>query len=719
MPDQDLLQIKNIVDITDQLKQKDRRRELIKRIRESIILFQDAYRERRTRLMEINAIYRNKSYMDKNKAGWQTKTFLPLSYNSIEKKTSMVHQALWGNRLTSPYTAVGMTPEDHNFAESAESLLNNTMTRIGFYGISEEAIRSTVKYGLGVYRYGWVRRKTDRLWREVIKNEKGEVARDANKRPQYKYVRKKFTTNQPYVRSVDIVDHIGWDPTAKTFDPWQCGYVYEIRSESKEEIYEQEVRGLYEKGSYDRLKFKDPHGLSDLFAFDPKEPQIRQDEGLQTQLLRPIQDRYDVVDWYGWFDVDGDGLREFIKASVILSAAEKDGVAQVLCAEENLLGEYPFVDVQYSRSLHSLTPWGVVDPVVEVQYAINEFFNQRGDSVKLKLHPQFLINVDKVYEDHSYVSFPGAFHPFQTGDEPVKNAMEVLQFQNLEYIGVNEEERLINLWTEVVGVADFQKVLNSSNKNTPATTIISILNEQQAGNSMIINGILDKHGVLGMRILRMIQLFGDEEFIIRTSGRRGLEFKQESLENILGEFDIKVTTSTFFGNKEIELQQLIQLRPFWENSQHIDLVEVDRAIVQNILPKLVEKIIKVPDEPIPFADEMTLFLYGQGEGVRLSPIEDLASLETKLKGYNDFKRTPAFKKLDDQTVKEVDLYLRRIEVRIEELKTEQQLKAAAAAKATAPLEGEGGPGGNIANAGSPNNRTIGNAIRPQPNNLQI
>lgn len=713
MPDVEVLKIKNIVDITDQLKQKDRRMELFKTIRQSIDNFNDAYRVRRERLLEINAIYRNKSYLDKNKGNWQTKMFLPLPYNAVERKTSMIHQALWGNRIGSPFTAVGRTPEDHSFSQSAEGTLNNTVDRIGFYGVSEEGIRSVCKYGLGAYRYGWVRRTDEVLWREVERDEKGQVKRDKDKQPFYRYVRKKIKINQPFIRAIDVVDHLGWEPSAKQFEKWSCGYVFEIEEKTKEEIYEIEKIGNFEVGSFDRLKQRDPHGFNEVFDTSKKEPQIRRDEGLEQSPFIPLEDKYQIVNWWGWFDIDGDGLREFIKASVILKNS------LILNAEENLLGEYPIVDIQYSRSLHSLTPWGVVDPVVEMSYQINELFNQRGDSIKLKLNPQFLINADKVFEDHAYVSSPGAFHPFRTEDEPVTNAMAPLQFQNLEYLSTNEEERLMNLWSESVGVADFQKILNTTNKNTPATTIISILNEQQAGNSMIVNGILDRHGELGSRILKMLQLFGDEQFILRVGGRRGLEFRKESLENILGQFDIKVTTSTFFGNKEIELQQLIQLRPFWAESEHIDIVEVDKSILENILPKKVEKILRVSADPLSIIDEQILFVAGQGESVKLSPKEDIPSLQQKFRAHQSFKSSKIYTKLDGQTKEEFNIHLDRIQARIQEIQIQQQLQAQEAAHIQQQLiqGGVGGLGGNLTNVGSPNVRTVGNAIRPQPNNV--
>lgn len=708
MADNDILKIKRITDITDDLKKKDRQRELIKIVRLSKEKFLDAYRPRRQRLLEINAIYRNKSYLDKNKVGWQTKTFLPYSYNAVEKRTSVMHQALWGNRLGSPYTAIGRTPEDHDFALSAEAVLNNTMDRIGFYDTSEEGLRSVCKYGLGVYRYGWVNRKEDMLWREVERDKDGKVLRDELKKPKYRYIKKVHHVNQPYVRAVDIVDHMGWDPTAKKFDKWECGFVYEIRKESPERIYEKEIRGEYEKRSYDRLKTPDPHGINDMIAdADEKEPEIRRDEGIeQPSGAGVIRPEYEVCDWFGWFDIDGDGLREFIKATVLL---DND---QILKAEQNLEGVYPFVDVQYSKSLHSLTPWGVVDPVVEIQYAINEFQNQRGDSVRLKLHPQFKINVDMVLEDHSYVSVPGAFHPFAVGDGKLNDAIDTLKFDNMEYLGVQEEERLINVWRETTGDVNVMQAISSLDR-TPATTLVSLLNEQQATNSMIVNGILNRHGVLGSRVLRLIQLFGDEEFVLRSAGRKGVEFRKESLENILGEYDIKVTTSTFFGNKEMELQQLIQLKPLWAQAPHIDQIEIDKAILEIVLPKKIDKILKVPDEPLTIIEEQALFLAGQGESVKLSELEDLASLTQKLRAHEDFVGSVAYREMDGQDHEEFATHVERIRNRVEELRMTQQLKAAEAARQT-ELPEMSGEEGRMRAPGSPGVRRLGEVARPMP-----
>jgi hypothetical protein len=544
------------------------------------------------------------------------------------------------------------------------------------------------------------------LWREVIKPV------DKKQRPQYKYVKKTYKINQPFVRAVDIIDHMGWDPTTKNFEKWACSYVYEIVPMTKEEIYEEEVRGQFDEGTFDSLKKVDPHGINEIaFNSDRKEPEIRRVDGVESNaFVRPIQDKYEVIHWQGWFDVDGDGLREFITADVILdnSTANSD---QILRAEENLMGEYNYVDIQYSRSLHSLTPWGILDPVVQLSYQMNELYNQRGDSIKLKLNPQFIINVDKILEDHTYISAPGAFHPVATGDEQAGNAIQVLQFQNLEFISTTEEERLVNFWREVTGTINVQQAIGSLDR-TPATTLISLLNEQQATGSMIINGILDRHAILGSRIFKQIQLFGDDEFILRTAGRRGIEFRRESIQNILGEFDIKVTTSTFFGNKEVELQQLIQLRPLWINAPHINLEEVDRAILLNILPKWIDKIIRIPGEPLSIIDEQALFLAGQGESVEVSEEEDLASLKLKLRAHEAFERTGIFntKEMEYIDKTEFDRHLERIRIRIEDLEAQRLLQQQQAAEVQQQLQG--GPQGNLGNTGSPNIRTVRNQGRP-------
>ena len=707
--DKENIKLKNVVDISDTVKKKEVIRDIFTKVDASITMFNDAYQVRRKTYLEINALYRNKSYLDDRKVNWQTKTFIPLTYDAVERKTSILHEALWGNRISSPFSVIGRTSEDQSFASSAESLLNNTMDRIGFYSTSEETMRSAVKYGIGVYRYGWVIRNEEYLARETKKDSKGKVVRVDGK-PVFSYVRKNIRRSEPFIRSVDVVDNIGWDPRAKSFDKWNCEFVYELRNETPEEIWLKEQDGTYLSGSYKNLMVNDPHGITgEDLGGDKKLPQLRRDNGMVEPLSPSLSKSYKLVDWYGWLDIDKDGKREFVK--LVLCPERK----LVLSAEENLVNEYPFIDIQYSKSLHSLTPWGVVDPVIQLQYQINELNNQRGDSIKHKLTPQWVINVDKIIEDHGYVSEPGALHPFSMGDEDVSKALRPLEFQNTEYLSSNEEDRLVGQFERSTGVADLNKVLGSSNKDTPATTVVSILNEQQAGNSLVINGVLERHGVLGSRILKLIQLFGDDEFIIRSMGRKGFEFKRESLENILGEFDVKVTTSTFFGNKQIELQHLIQLKPLWAQAPHVNQVELDKAILENIMPKRVDKILQIPDEPLSAEEEQLLLIAGQGESLRVGDNESLIELRSKLRSHKAFKSSPAYKKLDLTTIAEFEEYLKKLEDKEAQLGIQELMMQQSA---TRGLEGiVGSPDGNLQNLGSPGVRQMGNTMAPKVNNF--
>lgn len=715
MPEANLLEVKKIVDITDEIKRRKLQLQLITRVRESISQFNDAYRPRRERMLEINAIYRNKSYLDKNRAIWQTSTFQPFSYGAVETKTSILHEALWGNRLAAPFTVIGRTAEDHEYAFSAETHLNNTMDRIGFYEVSEEGLRSTVKYGLGVYHYGWMVRKESVLWREAVRNAKGEVERDKDERPILKYVKRDYKTSQPFVNSIDVVDGFFYDPTCKRLDKWECDYAGFKVDETPESIWENEQRNVYDKGSFDKVAEKDPHGFDELMG-DAKVPQIRRDEDVEDPTFAP-KTKYKIAHWWGWFDVQGNGKREFIRCSIVDERV-------ILRAETVLLPNYPFVDVQYSRSLHGLTPWGVLDPVIDIQYEINELHNQRGDAIKLKINPQFLVNIDKIIEDHAYVSEPGALHPFHAEDGDVREQMRVLEFQNMEFLSTNEEDRLVSVFSQGTGVADLNKVLTSANKNTPASTVISIFNQQQSGNSMIVNGVLNRHGTLGGRILYLLQVYGDEEFTLRSAGRRGLEFRKESLLNILGEFDTKVTTSTFFGNRQIELQHLIQLKPLWQNAPHIDQVELDKAILENILPKRVEKIIKIPDDPMAPIDELALFMAGQGESVEIVEAESVIDLRSKLRFHESTTRRTlkSIVEKDKSTapvLDEFEEYLTKVQERITQLEQIEQLQAQQLARQGGEAGGPGTPAinGNLQNTGIPEVRAQGNANRPRTNNF--
>ena len=74
-------------------------------------------------------------------------------------------------------------------------------------------------------------------------------------------------------------------------------------------------------------------------------------------------------------------------------------------------------------------------------------------------------------------------------------------------------------------------------------------------------------------------LFGDDVLVLRTIGKRGVEFREENIENLLGEYDVKIATSTFFCTVKCKFK-ITFVCPMWENSQHIDIVEVDKAIME-------------------------------------------------------------------------------------------------------------------------------------------
>lgn len=704
-----ILRIKNITDIEDKLKRADVMRNLLAHIESTQIAFLSAYSARRDKMVAINALYRNSSWVNEQKNNWQTKAFIPLTYNAVERKTSVIHEALWGNRFGSPFTALGKTAEDQAYAFSAETILNNTLDTIGFYDTSEECLRSVCKYGIGCYRYGWEVINDEYVWREPIINDKGEVKRKDDGSAILRYFKKMVKISRPFVRSIDVIDNLGFDPTAKSFDKWKCDFVYELREESKEEAWKKEERGEYIKGSFAGLDDVDPHGLA-AFGLDDKRIQLAVDDGVQESITQ-TRPRFGVKDWYGWFDIDDDGKKEFIKVIVRENK-------QILQAVENLSGQYPFVDIQYTRSIHTLTPWGVVDPVLSLQHIINEMTNQRGDAIKLKLNPQFMINIDMILEDHAYISQPGAMHPFAAGaDGDIRKAMNVLTFDNPEFISFQEQNLMTSEFDKATGVSDFSEALSGTSR-TPASTTISLLNEQQTGNSMIINGVLNRHGVLGKRILILIQLYGDEKFVLRSAGRRGLEFRQENIENILGDFDIKVTTSSFFGNKQIELQHLIQLKPLWAQSPHIDQIELDKAILENIMPKRVDNIINIPEDPLSAIEEQAFFVINQGESVSISPLEGLADIQIKLQSYEGFVDTKATKNMDARNERLVKEHVQRLEVRLQELEQEQALKAQAAAQAQPEVEGEE-VDGNVENTGDPAVRQLGNSVAPKVNNIEL
>lgn len=708
-----IVKAKKITDISDQMKKAEVISSFLKYVEECITTFDSYFEPRRRILKEINALYRGKSWVNEMKMDWQTKSFIPILYDKIEAKTSMVFEAFWGNRLGSPFTVTGKTPEDHKYAFSAETYLNNSIDSIGFYETSEEIIRATVKYGITLARVGFKDYEDEFLWREYLRDNDGKVIRNSDGSAKLKYFKKKKRIRKPFVKNIDIVTNCGWDPSAKHINKEECGYAYEIMEMKKTMIQKLEAQGVFNQGVSAKIDDMDPHGING-FGEDNKIA-LRTTDGVNVSPA-DSNDNYKVVYWEGWYDIDDDGQKEFIKAYIL-------GGKLLLSAEEILMGDYSFIDLQYSRSLHSITPWGVADPVINLQYQINELYNQRGDNNKTLLNQDWAINARAMLEDHDYTSMPSGLHPFlmDSASDDVARALRVIPKNPLNSVGIQEENRLINIIDRVTGVADFNDMLGTANKDTPASTLFGILDAQGTTNSMIVNGILNRMSVLGAKVLRYLVLFGDDVLVLRTIGKRGVEFREENIENLLGEYDVKIATSTFFGNRQMQVQNYIRMRPMWENSQHIDIVEVDKAIMEGLDPKRMEKVINIPDEPIEALDEQALFLAGQSESLDVSELENLEELQFKYDMHKTFEQSNEFNEaIKNEPILEYDWekFMRKIEGAIQRKQLEMQAQAQQQGQGVGAQLAQGQPqpfNGNVNNTGSPLVREQGEMIRPNFN----
>lgn len=695
----DIVKAKKVTDISDKVAKVEIQKNILADVVAQLQAFQDAFNPRRRKLLEINALYRNKSYYDEKRIDWQTKSFIPLPYEAVEAKTSIIHQNIWGDKFTSPFTAIGATEEDQLYARSVEGLINQALIKAGLFRSSQKCARSISKNGKGVYRYGWSEKEEERLERSIKTNKEGEVERTEEGKPKYSFVRKKLTFKGPFVRNVDVVDHFFYDPNAEELTKYKSRYVGEIYKESKEEIEKKELRGEYDSGSYARLSEDDPHGINAWLDINSSQTELRTNDELSSQL--EDKEVYEIIDYFGWAYIgDKDSAGNKKKSYVHIVIADR---RVILKAEEWILGDPPFIDIPYVESLHSLNSTGVLDPAIELIYEINEYHNQRGDAIKFALNKQFAINTDMVIEDYDYVSEPGAMHPFATGERPVRDAIQAIDFNVPAFLSTQEENLDIEYFSRVTGHSDVNSALTSSNKDTPATTVVSLLNEQQSRSSMIINGILERHAELAKRVFYLIQLFGDEEFKIRTLGKQGLEIRNESLENILGEYDFTIVTSNFMGNKAVELQQMINYKQYAAQAPHIDQVEYDRVILEGLVPKKIDKILIAPEEPISAENEQLLFVYGQGEGIKVSEAESLEDLEVRIRKHERFKNSVSYTSLDASTVQEFEDYLVKLMIRRDRLVAEMQ--------ATQGGQGNSqGEDGNLLNQGNPVVRQLGNSV---------
>lgn len=335
----------------------------------------------------------------------------------------------------------------------------------------------------------------------------------------------------PKVEPVDLFD---WyvDPFASTLE--DADYVIQVFTRDIEEVKA-------------NPRYKNTEKLSPETEIDEnKELRI----SIGNLISRQPSDRKKVkiVDYWGKYDLNGDGLEE--ESHIVISGST------VLLEEPNpyIHGRKPFVVITDNDLPNEFWAIGEVEPLESLQYELNDVRNQRMDNVTQILHKMWKVLKGADVDEDELVFRPnGIVH---TGD---MEGLEPIITPDVTMSAYNEETLIKQDFEKISGVVDYGTGVGATRRTPTQTTATGMALQMEVGNQRLIyklDNIEEGIKELGEQLVALIQQYLTSEVAIRITGEKGTIWQTVLPEDIQGQFDIFVEAgSTLPSNKIIQRQE--------------------------------------------------------------------------------------------------------------------------------------------------------------------
>lgn len=230
-----------------------------------------------------------------------------------------------------------------------------------------------------------------------------------------------------------------------------------------------------------------------------------------------------------------------------------DGVVPALCVIANRKylirleknpydhGKKPFILFKDTAVPHEFWAVGEVEPIVKLQYELNDIRNQRMDNVTLILNRMWKVQKGADVDEEDLVSQAGQV--IHTGR---MDGIEPLVTPDVTSSAYNEEGFIKDDAKTATGVNDFISGATGSGKNKSDIgndTATGIMLLQEAGNArfkMKLDNLEDSLREFGRQLMALNQQFIDKEMVLRIVGEGGIKWVTISPDDIKGEFDVDV-----------------------------------------------------------------------------------------------------------------------------------------------------------------------------------
>lgn len=255
-----------------------------------------------------------------------------------------------------------------------------------------------------------------------------------------------------------------------------------------------------------------------------------------------------VYDCYGQYDVDGDGLLEYVHAVI--------SNGKLLFAEINEIERSPFFHISFYANSYQKWKEGVADFLVDIQ------------NLKTALIRQIIINTS-INNDRTFAVDDNQ----QDAIEDIENGKKIIRarlsagrgladvIQPMPQYNISPETfsllELVNQWGEQkTGITKYNQGLDANSLNKTATGISKIMEaSQQRMRKMARDAAENGMVPLYKHLIKLDKTYLQQPFVFRLTN----DYYEFTPDDIDGEFDVAITSNIGLQDKQLTTQNLLLL----------------------------------------------------------------------------------------------------------------------------------------------------------------
>lgn len=498
-----------------------------------------------------------------------------------------LHSNIMGSIDTEkPISIMPVGPEDVPKARRVEKVLNwQLSTQVDYNDLVDKISQSTLIYGIAPVKVRYV----------IDKDVKGKVRFDGVKINVVHPERILIPSDAPTIDVEDMEFIMQEIPMSKS------DLKKRIASKSFDKIPEDELDKIGILAS--QASRSDEDYLENVRSFYT---------GMETDHAEDkIDKRYvTVIEWYGHFDYNGDGIDEPVMAYIL---KENKRILRAVPWERRR----PFVIVAFSEVLHKATGESLPDLLKDINRELDTLHNQRVDAVTIANIPPFFFDPVGGFNPNEIVLTPGTGIP--TNGRP----QDAVYFPTLNTVRpemYQEEEQLYQYAERMLGAgANVQGVMNT--KRVTATEIATTDRRSGIRFLTIFNRIRKGLKEIARLVLELDEEYMPKEIQVRVTGLGSEQpiFETISRDDLGAQVDIMVRGNSILDEQaeKSEMMQAYQIgimNPLI-SSDPIAIYELTRDLFLKLNIKRVDSYLRQPMDEIPKTPDEEHNLFMQEEYV--------------------------------------------------------------------------------------------------------